>query len=246
MLKTFKIAAAVVASTILLAGCASKPQTYAFDAVKITQMPSWDKSSIATLEKEGWSFTVTKFADESQGLKNLPDVIYGFNKDETCTLEFNSAVDLPTNETLGDRFNTQNYIIKYIQSSMSKETMTAKITEAQINVKDSNNKMAVSESLYDAPFYSGGIDTSAVVTDGVVTEPKMPEQTGTIHNYLMARSLTANYLDNPLYELNKDQKNARTEPKGTATLSVIYKCLNNSLDSKVIDTIKKDATIIIK
>ena len=210
-------------------------------------MPSWDKSTIKTLEKEGWNFTVAKFAPESSGLKNLPDVIYGFNKDETCTLEFNSSVDLPTNETLGDRFNTQSYIIKYIQSSMSKETMTAKITESQLNVKDSSGKMAVSESFYDSPYYgNGGVNTTAVVKDGEISEPLMPEQEGTIHNYLMARTLTANYIDNPMYELNKNQPAARTEPKGIATVAVLYKCLNNTLDSKVIESIKKDATIIVK
>lgn len=254
MSKKIKISAVLLLSAVALTGCASQPtnQTYAFDAVKVSQMPSWNKESVQTLEKEGWTFSVEKLAPDSAGVKNLPTVIYGFNKDETCTLEYNSGVDLPTNETLGDRFNTQSYIIKYIQSSMSKDTMTAKITESQIGVKDSSNKLAVSESRYDSPYYgngSGNIDTSSI--DGSGPQAVMPEQKGTIHNYLMARSLTANYIDNPMLELSKKSNmvsstSPKIEPKGTTQVTVNYKCLNNALDEKVIETIKKDANITIK
>lgn len=255
MSKKIKISAVLLLSALALTGCASQPtnQTYSFDAVKVSQMPSWNKESIQTLEKEGWTFSVEQLAPESLGVKNLPTVIYGFSKDQTCNLEYNSGIDLPTNETLGDRFNTQSYIIKNIQSSMSKETMTAKITEAQIGVKDSSNKLAVSESRYDSPYYgngSGNIDTSTI--DGSGAEAKMPDQQGTIHNYLLARSLTANYIDNPMLELSKKSNTQssssapKIEPKGTTQISVSYKCLNNALDQKVIDTIKKDALITIK
>lgn len=239
MSKLVKIAGIIVASisiSLALAGCSQK-QSYNFDGININGMPSWDDTIVQKFKEQGWNLYAQPMFQE--GIKDNPTIIFGANKDETCQISFNSEVTLPVNKNIGDKFNSQYNLLGNISSAMSEDRINVEINDIQINVEGKEDKLSMVEAKYDGPWYKGDIQPDIT--------GKMPEPDGIIHYWSALRMLGKNTIPNPMVEAAKGEKNAdKVNKDGVAVAVVTYQCLNNSLDNKVIDIIKDNATIIIK
>ena len=247
MFKFGKLVGIISATTIValsLTACSQEKPSYNFDETTVSQMPSWSASTVDTLKKEGWSFNIATMFPE--GTKDNPTIIYGNNKDETCSMTFGSEISKPTNEKLGDKFNSQEQLLSYMRSSMSTDMVKIDITETQISVEGSNSKLDLVEGKYDTPYYGPG--SQASMNSGPTdSAPVLPKPEGTIHNWTAIRALTKNYIANPVAELARGSKNeAKVEKEGTTVVTLNYQCLNNGLDDKIINLMKTNAKINIK
>lgn len=242
--KAVATAAILMVAGMSLVGC-SQNKNYSFENPQVSVMPSWNEKSVENLKKEGWSFNVSKvFTDE---VKDNPTIIFGYNKDKTCQISYTSMIDQPTNNSLGDEFNSQNYLVKFMQSSMSEQVQTAPIANTEIKSEGGKGVLSMVTAKYDTPYY--GPNSQPSMNSGANSlKPEMPKSEGTIHNLTMSRMLSSNFITNPTYALTKASGNsaAPVDEKGTPVVSISYQCLNNQLDDKITNMIEKDATIILK
>ena len=234
-----------LASVLLLAGCAT--QQDAFNNVTVTKPVSWDTALAEKLQKDGWSVTITPTAEQKKQVKDAPTTFQAFKNDPKCVIIYGSEPYSTKSVTLGDKFNTQSFILEKVSLVNPNDALNMSFEVMQSNVKNSPQKIGMMYGTYVEPYYNNTTMTEqekqALDNGTAGFDESKPD--GDIYSFITARNFSTSLIDNPFYELGR-QYGSSMGKKTTSAVYVQYQCLNNKLDDKIIDLIKTESTLIIK